>query len=74
VLVGEWTETRAGPYCAMLLGHFGANVIKIERPKKGQPILCVLEIFITCGTVQAAWLRPSESLGGPWPGVFALDS
>jgi hypothetical protein len=24
--------------------------------------------------LQAAWLRPSESLGDPWPGVFAPDS
>lgn len=33
--VTEWTEALAGPYCAMLLGDLGANVVKVERPKVG---------------------------------------
>lgn len=35
IRVIEWTEAMAGPYCAMLLGDFGADVIKVERPEVG---------------------------------------
>ena len=33
--VVELSEALAGPYCAMLLGDFGADVLKIERPGVG---------------------------------------
>jgi crotonobetainyl-CoA:carnitine CoA-transferase CaiB-like acyl-CoA transferase len=35
VRVVELTEALAGPYCAMLVGDFGADVIKVERPGTG---------------------------------------
>jgi crotonobetainyl-CoA:carnitine CoA-transferase CaiB-like acyl-CoA transferase len=35
IRVIEWSEAMAGPYCAMLLGDFGADVIKVERPGVG---------------------------------------
>jgi len=38
VRVLDFTHALNGPFCTMLLGHLGAEVIKIEPPAKGDPL------------------------------------
>ncbi|MGN6687444.1 MAG: CoA transferase, partial [Actinomycetales bacterium] len=36
--VVEFGQLLAGPFCGQLLGDFGAEVIKVEDPGKGDPM------------------------------------
>ncbi len=59
IRVIELTEALAGPYCAMLLGDFGADVIKVERPNTGDQSRAWGPPFV--GTVSAYFLAANRN-------------
>ncbi|KAF9234830.1 CoA-transferase family III [Melanogaster broomeanus] len=54
VRVLELGQAIAGPFCGQLLGHFGADVIKIEPPSGGDPLRVWRELDVD-GT--SPWFR-----------------
>lgn len=51
----ELGQLIAGPYCGQILAHFGADVIKVEPPKTGDPLRYWRELDPEDG--QSPWFR-----------------
>jgi formyl-CoA transferase len=38
ITVLDLGQVYGGPYCGLLLGHLGARIVKIETPRRGEPL------------------------------------
>jgi succinyl-CoA---D-citramalate CoA-transferase len=64
VRVVEMGSLLAGPFCGQLLADFGAEVIKVEPPGKGDPMR---EWAATARTVTLCGGRSSHATRSPSP-------
>ena len=62
IKVVDLTRTLAGPFCTMMLGDMGAEVIKIEEPERGDEIRSWTPFWGGESTVFVAFNRNKRSL------------
>lgn len=58
----DLTSHLSGPYCTMLLGDMGADVIKVERPEKGDDARVMGPVVDGMGAPFALWNRNKRSI------------
>jgi len=62
IRVVDLTRYIPGPYCTMLLGDLGANVIKVEEPPYGDPVRAVPPAVDGESAIHAALNRNKRSI------------
>jgi crotonobetainyl-CoA:carnitine CoA-transferase CaiB-like acyl-CoA transferase len=62
LVVVDLTSHLSGPYCTMLLGDMGADVIKVERPGKGDESRGMPPFVDGIGAPYALWNRNKRSI------------
>jgi len=62
IRVLDLTRYIPGPYCTMLLGDLGADVVKVEEPGMGDPARLVPPVVGDSGAVHAALNRNKRSI------------
>ena len=64
VRVVDLTNFLPGPFCSMILSDFGAEVIKVERPPKGDPARYQGGMFASAGRNKKSVALDLKSDGG----------